>query len=120
MLHLFGVNLPDKKVVRVALTYIYGIGPMTAEKICHQLYIHRECKLKELDENKINQLSEVLSKLTIQQDLKRQENKNIQGLKSINCYVGRRHAMGYPVHGQRTRNNCKTAKRLNSKRGFMR
>lgn len=118
MLYLFGVNLPDRKVVSVALTYIYGIGPKTAERICHQLLIHKQCQLRELSEVKVNQLSEVLSKLTIEQDLKRQISKNIQHLEEIGCYVGRRHLSGLPVHGQNTRNNAKTAKKLSKRRGY--
>ncbi|KXN71333.1 ribosomal protein S13 [Conidiobolus coronatus NRRL 28638] len=118
MVHILGVNLPEQKVVRIALTYIYGIGPQTAQTICNQLSIHRECKLRDLDEVKIIQLTDILSKMTIESDLKREVKKNIQGLKNIGCYVGRRHTFGYPVHGQNTRNNAKIAKRLNIKRSY--
>ncbi|KAJ1856399.1 hypothetical protein GGH12_002101 [Coemansia sp. RSA 1822] len=115
MLHLLGVNLPDQKVVSVALTYFYGIGPLTARKICSRLSFHRECKLSELTESQLNQLSGVLSEMPIENDLKRKVSANVQHLRDIGTYVGKRHAMGMPVHGQRTRNNSKTAKKLNGK-----
>ncbi|KAI9501380.1 hypothetical protein GGI25_004938 [Coemansia spiralis] len=115
MLHLLGVNLPDQKIVSVALTYFYGIGPLTSRKVCSRLSIHQQCKLGELTEAQLNQLSGVLSEMTIENDLKRQIAANVQHLRQIGTYVGKRHAMGLPVHGQRTRNNCKTAKKLNGR-----
>ncbi|PVU98860.1 hypothetical protein BB559_001197 [Furculomyces boomerangus] len=115
MLHLLGVNLPDQKVVSVALRYFYGIGKTSSEKICSQLSIHKQCRLHELSETQINQLSGILSSMTLENDLERQITNNIQRLKRIGTYVGQRHALGLPVHGQRTRNNSKTAKKLNGK-----
>ncbi|KAI8322700.1 ribosomal protein S13 [Martensiomyces pterosporus] len=115
MLHLLGVNLPDQKIVSVALTYFYGIGPATAQKICSKLSIYKECKLSELTEGQLNQLSGVLSDMTLENDLERQVKANVQHLRQIGTYVGKRHAMGLPVHGQRTRNNTKTAKKLNGR-----
>lgn len=115
MLHLLGVNLPDQKIVQVALTYFYGIGPQTARKVCSKLSIHRDCKLSELTEGQLNQLSGVLSNMTIENDLKRQVAANVKHLRQIGTYVGLRHAMGLPVHGQNTRNNAITAKKLNGK-----
>ncbi|KAJ1678101.1 hypothetical protein EV182_004775, partial [Spiromyces aspiralis] len=115
MLHLLGVNLPDQKVVSVALTYFYGVGKATAERICSQLSIHRQCKLYELNEAQLNRLSGLLSGMTLGTDLERQARRNVQHLRQIGTYIGKRHAQGLPVHGQRTRNNCKTAKRLNGR-----
>ncbi|PIA16038.1 ribosomal protein S13 [Coemansia reversa NRRL 1564] len=113
MLHLLGVNLPDRKIVLVALTYFYGIGPQTARKVCSQLSIHKECKMNELSETKVNQLSSILSNMTLENDLKRKISANVHHLREIGTYVGKRHAMGMPVHGQHTLNNSKTAKKLN-------
>ncbi|KAJ1988190.1 hypothetical protein H4R33_002522 [Dimargaris cristalligena] len=113
MLHLLGVNLPDQKILSVALTYFYGIGPKTAEGICNRLCIHRQCKLQELSETQINELSEVLSKMTLEADLRRQIKDNIIRLRTMGTYRGRRHHLGLPVHGQNTRNNAKTARKLN-------
>ncbi|KAK9718041.1 hypothetical protein K7432_005770 [Basidiobolus ranarum] len=115
MLHLLGVNLPDKKVVRIALTYFYGIGHSTAEKLCNRLSIHKECKLSELSDTQINQLSGLLTDMTIESDLRRQIKNNVLHLRQINSYVGKRHALGLPVHGQRTRTNSKTARKLNGR-----
>ncbi|KAJ1960080.1 hypothetical protein IWQ62_004367 [Dispira parvispora] len=114
MLHLLGVNLPDKKIVSVALTYFYGIGPRTASSICNRLAIYRQCKLQDLSETQLNELSEVLSKMTLEADLKREVRENIFRLRNMGTYIGRRHWHGQPVHGQNTRTNAKTARRLNS------
>ncbi|KAJ2853570.1 hypothetical protein GGI22_004819 [Coemansia erecta] len=115
MLHLLGVNLPDQKVVSVALTYFYGIGPLIARKICSRLSLHKQCKLSELTEGQLNQVSGVLSEMTLENDLKRKVSANVQHLRQIGTYVGKRHAMNLPVHGQKTRNNSKTAKKLNGR-----
>ncbi|KAJ2159920.1 hypothetical protein GGF46_002647 [Coemansia sp. RSA 552] len=113
MVLVLGVNLPDRKVVSVGLTYLYGIGPLTARRICSRLSIHQQCKLGELTESQLNQLSGVLSEMTIENDLKRQVAANVKHLREIGTYVGKRHAMRLPVHGQNTRNNGKTAKKIN-------
>jgi small subunit ribosomal protein S13 len=113
MLHLLGVNLPDQKVVRIALTYFYGIGKNNAERICHQLSIHRQAKLYELSEHQLNKLSQLLTGMTLESDLKREIRQNIARYRQIGCYRGKRHQAGLPVRGQRTQNNAKTAKRLN-------
>ncbi|PVV00186.1 hypothetical protein BB560_005387 [Smittium megazygosporum] len=115
MLHLLGVNLPDQKLVSIALTHFYGIGKFTSEKICSQLSIHKQCRLHELTEGQLNQLSGILSSMTLGKDLERQTINNIERLVRIGCYVGFRHANSMPVHGQRTRNNSKTAKKLNGR-----
>ncbi|OMJ13537.1 37S ribosomal protein SWS2, mitochondrial [Smittium culicis] len=115
MLHLLGVNLPDQKVVSIALTHFYGIGRKSALQICSQLSIHRQCKLHELTEPQINSLTSILSSNLLESDLSRVVSNNILRLKRIKSYVGMRHSMNLPVHGQRTRNNCKTAKRLNGR-----
>ncbi|KAI8053936.1 hypothetical protein BDF22DRAFT_742910 [Syncephalis plumigaleata] len=115
MLHLLGVNLPDQKVVHIALTYFYGIGRKTAEGICHQLSIHRQAKLHELSESQLNRLSQLLTGMTLESDLRRQVRHNVVRYRQIGCYRGRRHQQALPVRGQRTQNNCKTAKRLNGR-----
>lgn len=136
MLHLLGVNLPDRKLVRyvfctdynfhysssnhfvsisTALQYFYGIGATSSQKICNNLYIHKDCKLSELSEAQINSLSNVLAGMNIETDLKREVREHVMHHRSINTYVGRRHAMSLPVRGQRTRNNAKTAKKMNGR-----
>ncbi|CAG8800412.1 44336_t:CDS:2 [Gigaspora margarita] len=115
VLHLLGVNLPENKIVRVALTYFYGIGHKTAQQICSKLSIHKTCKLHELSESQIQQISMELSNMKIETDLKREVINNIMHHRSIGTYKGKRHAMGYPVRGQRTKTNARTARRLNGR-----
>jgi small subunit ribosomal protein S13 len=115
MLHLLGVNLPDKKVVHIALQYFYGIGPHLSKQLCNRLSIHRMCKLSELSESQIASLSTELSTMTLESDLKRQIQNNVLHHRRIGTYRGRRHAASLPVRGQRTRTNAKTAKRLNGR-----
>ncbi|KAI8331913.1 hypothetical protein BC941DRAFT_437892 [Chlamydoabsidia padenii] len=122
MLHLLGVNLPDRKIVSTALQYFYGIGEPTAMKLCDQLAIPKNIKISELNETQINNLTNTLAGMTIETDLKRQIREQVMHHRNINDYVGRRHAMSLPVRGQRTRNNAKNAKKLNGRwvqrRGF--
>ncbi|KAG9326320.1 hypothetical protein KVV02_004057 [Mortierella alpina] len=115
MLHLLGVNLPDQKLVQYALPLFYGIGQKTALKVLASLSIHKTCKVADLSEPQINQLSSLLSDMTIESDLRKQIRANIMHHRSIGSYVGRRHAMGLPVRGQNTKNNAKTARRLNGR-----
>ncbi|KAF9434596.1 hypothetical protein BGZ76_007747 [Entomortierella beljakovae] len=115
MLHLLGVNLPDQKIVQYALPFFYGIGQKTSVKILAALSIHKTCKISDLSESQVNQLSSLLSDMKIESDLRKQIRANIMHHRSIGSYVGRRHAMGLPVRGQNTRNNAKTARRLNGR-----
>lgn len=115
MLHILGVNLPDQKIVPIALTYFYGIGRKTAERICHQMAIHHRAKLHELSETQLNKLSQMLTGMTLESDLRREIRQNVVRLSQIGSYRGRRHQMGMPVRGQRTQNNSRTAKRLNGR-----
>lgn len=122
MLHLLGVNLPDRKLVSTALQYFYGIGEPTAHKLCQKLAIPQNLKVIELSELQINELTNTLANMTIETDLKRQVREQVMHHRNINNYIGRRHAMSLPVRGQRTRNNAKNAKKLNGRwvqrRGF--
>ncbi|KAI8975366.1 hypothetical protein BDF20DRAFT_878247 [Mycotypha africana] len=115
MIHLLGVNLPDKKLIGTALQYFYGIGESTALKLCQRLSISPTVKVAELSDVQITELTNILSNMTIESDLKRQVRDNIMHHRNIGNYTGKRHAMGLPVRGQRTRNNAQTAKRLNGR-----
>ncbi|CAO3699090.1 hypothetical protein G6F70_005645 [Rhizopus microsporus] len=115
MLHLLGVNLPDRKIISRALQYFYGIGETTANKICKDLSIAPTVKVAELTEVQINELTNTLANMTIETDLRRQVRESIMHHRNIGNYIGRRHAMGLPVRGQRTRNNASTAKKLNGR-----
>ncbi|KAG0166563.1 hypothetical protein DFQ28_006402 [Apophysomyces sp. BC1034] len=122
MLHLLGVNLPDRKLVSTALQYFYGIGEPTAAKLCEKHAIPKTIKVSELTDVQVNDLTNSLASMTIESDLKRQIREHVMHHRNINNYVGRRHAMSLPVRGQRTRNNAKTSKKLNGRwvqrRGF--
>lgn len=113
MVYLLGVNLPDHKVVNIALTSIFGIGLPTATKITHKLMIHPRCRLAELTEDKLTDLSTSLNDHLIESDLKRSINSNIQKLIGMGTRRGHRHKIGLPVHGQCTRSNARTARKLN-------
>ena len=105
-----------------ALQYFYGIGEPTAVKLCEQLKFPKTIKVSELTEVQINDLTNQLSSMTIETDLKRQVREHVMHHRNINNYIGKRHAMSLPVRGQRTRNNAKTAKKQNGRwvqrRGF--
>ncbi|CAO0802615.1 unnamed protein product [Mucor circinelloides] len=115
MLHLLGVNLPDRKLVSTALQYFYGIGEPTAIKLCQKLSIPPTLKVIELSELQVNELTNTLANMTIETDLKRQVREQVMHHRNINNFIGRRHAMSLPVRGQRTRNNAKNAKKLNGR-----
>ncbi|KAI8807368.1 hypothetical protein BJ742DRAFT_812445 [Cladochytrium replicatum] len=117
MLYLLGVNLPDTRRVAIALTYIYGIGNATGESVCHRLGIHPRARLNELTEDQVTRLSQQLNTMKIEAELKREVSNRISQKVNMGCYQGIRHQMRLPVHGQRTRNNARTARRLNG-RGF--
>ena len=114
-MYLLGINLPDNKLVRVALTSIYGIGLSTGQKICNQLEIHPQCRLNQLPEHKLTKLSQLLNTMTIEAELKRQVRNRVQAMVEIGCYKGKRHLARKPVNGQRTRTNASTAKMLNGR-----
>ncbi|EEB05756.2 ribosomal protein subunit S37 [Schizosaccharomyces japonicus yFS275] len=113
MVFLLGVSLPDHKPVKYALTSFYGIGRITAEAICARLSFHDTLKIQDLTETQLTRLSQILNGMTLESDLKRDVQKNIARYVQIRSYKGLRHSAGLPVHGQRTRTNAKTAKKLN-------
>ncbi|CAG8485803.1 5693_t:CDS:2 [Paraglomus brasilianum] len=114
-MQLLGVTLPDNKYVKIALTYFYGIGLKTAEQICSKISIHKTCRLSELTEPQLNRLALLLSQMTLESELKRVVKANILHHRQIGTYIGKRHVMGYPVRGQRTKTNARTARKLNGK-----
>jgi small subunit ribosomal protein S13 len=124
-MYLLGVNLPDEKIVPVALSRIYGVGIQEGSLICDKLQIHRKCRLSDVPESKIIELSRLLNTMTIESELRRKVKDNIATLARIECYrgkdkkvisgIGKRHMECLPVRGQNTRTNCKTAKRMNGR-----
>ena len=111
MARIAGINLPTSKRVRVALTYIHGIGQSTAEKICEELKIPTLSKLNEIDELQLSSVREYIdSHLMVEGDLRREKSVNIKRLMDLGCYRGIRHRRGLPVRGQRTHTNARTRK----------
>ncbi len=111
MPRIVGVDIPNDKAVSVALTYIFGIGNTSSEKILKDLNIERTIKAKDLSEEDLARLGAHIEKnYTIEGQLRRQVVQNVQRLKDIACYRGMRHRRGLPVRGQKTQSNARTRK----------
>ncbi len=111
MARIAGVDLPNEKRVEIALTYIFGIGQTTSTRILKDTSINPDTRVKDLSEDDLAKIREKIeSKLTVEGDLRREVSMNIKRLTEIGCYRGRRHRMGLPVHGQRTKTNARTRK----------
>ena len=110
MARIAGINIPDHKHAVIALTAIYGIGRQTASEICVKVGITPSVKIKELTEEQLEAIRNVVSKMTVEGDLRREVSMNIKRLMDINSYRGLRHRKGLPVRGQRTRTNSRTRK----------
>lgn len=109
MARVAGVDLPRDKRVEVGLTYIYGIGPSTSQKILQQTGISPDTRVRSLTDEEVAQLRELIDRdYRVEGDLRREVNLNIKRLVEIGSYRGRRHRAGLPVHGQRTRTNSRT------------
>jgi small subunit ribosomal protein S13 len=106
-----GVNVPREKRVEIGLTYIYGIGRPTANRILARVEISPDTYVRDLTENEIAALRDVIDKeLIVEGDLRRDRANNIKRLMEIGCYRGLRHRRGLPVQGQRTKTNARTRK----------
>jgi small subunit ribosomal protein S13 len=110
MARIAGVDLPREKRVEIGLTYIYGIGRATSNKILKDTGINPDTRIKDLTEDEIQQLRNEIDKRPVEGDLRREIALNIKRLKEINCYRGIRHKKGLPVRGQNTKNNSRTRK----------
>ena len=111
MARIAGVDIPNNKRVEIALTYIYGIGRTSANKILEKTGINPDTRAKDLTEDEVAKLRDVIeSSYTVEGDLRRDVALNIKRLVEINCYRGVRHRKGLPVHGQRTKTNARTRK----------
>jgi small subunit ribosomal protein S13 len=106
-----GVNLPREKRTEIGLTYIYGIGRSTAKKVCGELSIDQNTKVRDLTDAEVARLRAFIdANLTVEGDLRRERSSDIKRLMEIGCYRGLRHRRGLPVRGQRTRTNARTRK----------
>ena len=111
MARISGVDIPKDKRVEVSLTYIYGIGRVTANKILTATGINPNIRVKDLTEEEVNKLrDEISKKYNVEGDLRREVSLNIKRLMEINSYRGIRHRRGLPVRGQNTKNNARTRK----------
>ncbi|MCX5970810.1 MAG: 30S ribosomal protein S13 [Coprothermobacterota bacterium] len=111
MARIAGVDLPREKRVDIALGYIYGIGPTLSQKILAQTSINPATHTRDLTEQEINQLREIITRnYKVEGDLRREVSQNIRRLMEIGSYRGLRHKRGMPVRGQRTRTNARTRK----------
>ena len=111
MARIAGVDLPRDKRVEVGLTYIYGLGRPTSNKLLKELNINPDTRVKDLTENEVNALRNILDeKYTVEGDLRREVNLNIKRLIEIGSYRGLRHRRGLPVRGQKTKTNARTRK----------
>jgi small subunit ribosomal protein S13 len=111
MARIAGVNLPREKRLVVALTYIYGIGDSTAEKVCADLGLSEDEKVRDLTDEEITKLrSYIDASLEVEGDLRRDRSQAIKRLMEIGCYRGFRHRRGLPVRGQRTKTNARSRK----------
>jgi small subunit ribosomal protein S13 len=109
MARIAGVDIPNDKQVGVALGYIYGIGRTRSQKILGQTRIDASVRVRDLTDDEINRIREVIDReYVVEGDLRREVRQNVQHLIEINCYRGIRHRRGLPVHGQRTRTNART------------
>lgn len=109
MARIAGVDIPRDKRVVISLTYIYGIGRNTSEKILKATQIDPSIRVRDLDENQVTQLREFIDRnYIVEGDLRREVNMNIKRLMEIGCYRGLRHRRNLPSRGQRTRTNART------------
>jgi small subunit ribosomal protein S13 len=111
MARIAGVNVPREKRVEIGLTYIFGIGRSTANKVLAQVGIGPDTYVRDLTEEEVTRLRDVIEKeLIVEGDLRRERANNVKRLSEIGCYRGLRHRRGLPARGQRTKTNARTRK----------
>ena len=111
MARIAGVDLPNDKRIEIALTYIYGIGRTSADEIIAKTGINPDTRVKDLSEDEVAKIrDQIENNYKVEGDLKREVQSNIKRLSDIGCLRGRRHRLGLPVRGQRTKTNARTRK----------
>ena len=111
MARISGVDLPREKRVEIGLTYIYGIGRTSSNKILAQANVNPDTRVRDLTDDEVKRLGEVIAEeYLVEGDLRREIALNIKRLQEIGCYRGIRHRKGLPVRGQKTKNNARTRK----------
>ncbi|SDK44047.1 30S ribosomal protein S13 [Lacicoccus qingdaonensis] len=110
MARIAGVDVPRDKRVVISLTYIYGIGNTRAEEIVAKAGVSDQTRVKDLTEEELNKIREVIDSYKVEGDLRREQNLDVKRLMEIASYKGIRHRRGLPVRGQKTKNNARTRK----------
>jgi small subunit ribosomal protein S13 len=111
MARIAGVNLPNQKRLEIGLTYIFGIGQPTAQKICDALGLSRDTKVRDLTEDEVAKLRDYIDQnAQVEGDLRRERTQAIKRLSEIGAYRGLRHRRNLPARGQRTKTNARTRK----------
>ena len=111
MARIAGVDLPREKRVEIGLTYIYGIGRVSSNKILEKAQVDANTRCKDLTDDEVKRISDIIDEtMTVEGDLRREIAMNIKRLQEIGCYRGIRHRKGLPVRGQKTKTNARTRK----------
>ena len=110
MARIAGVELPREKRVEIGLTYIYGIGLTSSQKILKEAGVNPDTRVKDLTDDEVNNIRKAMENYKVEGDLRREVALNIKRLTEIGCYRGVRHRRGLPVRGQRTKTNARTRK----------
>ena len=110
MARIGGVNIPNHQHAEIALTAIFGIGRARARVICDAAGVSRARKIKDLSDTELDKLREHVAKIPVEGDLRREVSMNIKRLIDLGTWRGKRHRLGLPVRGQRTRTNARTRK----------
>ena len=111
MARIAGVDLPREKRVEIGLTYIYGIGRVSADRILEAANVDPSTRVRDLTDDEVKRISAVIDEtMTVEGDLRREIALNIKRLQEIGCYRGIRHRKGLPVRGQKTKTNARTRK----------
>tara|TARA_Y100000588_G_scaffold389454_1_gene492182 strand:- start:398 stop:778 length:381 start_codon:yes stop_codon:yes gene_type:complete len=111
MARISGVNIPTNKRIRVALTYIFGIGSKISKDICSEASVDMTMRVSQLKDEEINKIREIIdAKHSVEGDLRRKVSMDIKRLTDLGCYRGLRHRKKLPVRGQRTHTNARTRK----------
>ena len=111
MARIAGVNIPPQKRLEIGLTYIFGIGQSTAHRICEELGLNPDEKVRDLTDEEVTKLRAYIdANLQVEGDLRRERQQAIKRLTEIGSYKGGRHRRGLPVNGQRTKTNARTRK----------
>jgi small subunit ribosomal protein S13 len=110
MARIAGVNIPDNKHAVISLTYVFGIGRTTAQKICKAVGVAESTNIGDLSEEQVDNIRAEIGKVTVEGDLRRSVSMNIKRLMDLGCYRGIRHRRNLPVRGQRSKTNARTRK----------